>query len=108
MPNHTSAVYPPLNGTVLAPELVDFNIEHNATLPAFVFSNAAGLVTSISYLEYGRAVHRVGHTIRPGRAGPEGQVFAVIANLDTLLYAALVAGLMRAGLVVRIHSHSHK
>ncbi|KAF7968306.1 hypothetical protein HWV62_2396 [Athelia sp. TMB] len=99
MLNHNLAVYPPLNGTVLAPNLVDFNIDHNAELTAFVFSDSPGSVTKISYLEYGRAAHRVGHLVRPGRTGPEGQVVAVIANLDTLLYAALVAGMIRAGIV---------
>ena len=100
MPNHTLAVYPPLDGTVLTPNLLDFNIDHNAELTAFVFSDSPGSVTKISYLEYGRAAHRVGHAVRPGRTGLEGQVVAVIANLDTLLYAALVAGLIRAGIVV--------
>ncbi|KZP33662.1 acetyl-CoA synthetase-like protein [Athelia psychrophila] len=99
MPNKTATVYPPLDGTILLPDLVDFNLEHNADLTAFVYSDAPGSLTKISYLEYGRAAHRVGHVIRPGRAGPESKVVALVANLDTLLYAALVVGMIRAGVV---------
>ncbi|KZP33250.1 putative nonribosomal peptide synthetase [Athelia psychrophila] len=99
MSNKPAAVYPPLDGTILLPDLVDFNLEHNPDLPAFVYSDAPGSLTKISYLEYGRAAHRVGHVFRPGRAGPEGKVVALIANLDTLLYAALVVGMIRAGVV---------
>jgi hypothetical protein len=38
--------------------------------------------------------------VRPNRAGPEGEIVALIANTDTVLYQALVAGMVRAGVVV--------
>jgi hypothetical protein len=93
-------VYPPLNGTVLLPDLPDFNLQHNAALPAYVYSSMPGFVTEISFLEFGRACHRVAHAVRPNRAGPEGKVVALIANTDTILYQAIVAGMVRAGVVV--------
>jgi hypothetical protein len=38
--------------------------------------------------------------VRPNRAGLEGEIVALIANTDTILYLALVAGMVRAGVVV--------
>jgi acyl-CoA synthetase (AMP-forming)/AMP-acid ligase II len=96
-------VYPPLDGTVLLPDLPDFNLQHNPTLPAFVYSLAPNSNTQISFLEFARACHRVAHAVRPNRAGPEGEIVGLIANTDTILYLALVAGMVRAGVVVSIN-----
>lgn len=65
------------------------------------YSEGPGSLTEISFLEFGQAAHCASHLLRPGRAGSDGAVVAIIANIDTLLYQAIVAGLMRAGLVVR-------
>lgn len=89
-----------MDGSVFLPFLSDFNMEHNASLPAFIYSNAPGSLTEISFLEFGRAVHRTGHIVRAGHQRADHEVVAIIANLDTLLYQTLIAGLMRAGLVV--------
>ncbi|KZP19605.1 acetyl-CoA synthetase-like protein [Athelia psychrophila] len=94
-----SATYPPLDGSVLLPSLADFNLQHNASLPAFVYSKDMGSLVEISFLEFGRAAHRAAHIIRPENEGSKGEVVAVIANMDLLLYEAIFAGLMRAGLV---------
>lgn len=93
-------VYPPLDGTVLLSDLPDFNLQHNPTLPAFVYSDIPESITEISFLEFARACHRVAHAIRPNRTGLEGEVVALIANTDTILYLALIAGMVRAGVVV--------
>jgi hypothetical protein len=93
-------VYPPLDGTVLLSDLPDFNLQHNPTLPAFVYSPIQNSITQISFLEYARACHRVVHAVRPNRAGPEREIVAIIANTDTILYLALIAGMVRAGVVV--------
>ncbi|KZP05121.1 acetyl-CoA synthetase-like protein [Athelia psychrophila] len=94
-----SAKYPPLDGSVLLPSLVDFNLQHNGSLPAFVYSEAVGSLTEISFLEFGRASHRAAHLLLPGNEGSKGEVVAIIANVDILLYAAIFGGLMQAGLV---------
>ncbi|KZP16234.1 acetyl-CoA synthetase-like protein [Athelia psychrophila] len=99
-PGQTSAVYPPLDGTIRLPFLADSHLEHNPYRTIYVYSDRPGSQTEISYLEFGRAVHRASHLLRPGRAGPDNAVVAVIANVDVLLYQTLVAGLMRAGLVI--------
>ncbi|KZP19238.1 acetyl-CoA synthetase-like protein [Athelia psychrophila] len=99
MPTQPSAVYPPLDGSVLLPSLADFNLQHNASLPAFVYSEAVGSLTEISFLEFGRAAHRAAHLLRPEHGGSKGEVVAIIIDVDKLLYAAIFAGLMRAELV---------
>ena len=93
-------VYPPLDGTVLLSDLPDFNLQHNPTLPAFVYSPTPNSTTQISFLEYARACHRVAHAVRLNRAGSEGEIVALIANTDTILYLTLIAGMVRAGVVV--------
>ena len=96
-------VYPAMDGSIRPASLVDFHIAHNPTLPAFAYSEAPGSVVEVSFLEFGRAAHRAAHLLK----GNEGEVVALIANVDNLLYQTLVAGMMRAGLVVR-HSSSSK
>lgn len=55
--------------------------------------------TSISFLEFSKATHRLAHILRPNRVGEDGEVVAVIINCDSILYLALIAGLARADLV---------
>lgn len=59
-------------------------------------------VTEITFLEFGRAAHRIAHTLRPGRYGNDGQVVMLMANCDTILFHAVVAGMTMAGLVVSV------
>lgn len=100
MIGHASPTYPLLDNSVLFSHLNDFHMKNNADLPAFVYSEAPGSLTEISFLEYGRATHRAGRIIRSDRSGPGNEVVALIANLDTLLYQTLVLGMMRVGVVV--------
>lgn len=75
-------------------------MQRNAPLPIYVFPDTeTGALTSISYLEFGRATHRIAHALRPSRTGAEGEVIAIVVHTDTLLYTALIAGLMIAGFV---------
>lgn len=91
---------PPLDGSFLFPDIIDFHMQRNAPLPIYVFPDTlSGVLTYISYLEFGRATHRIAHALRPGRIGMEGEVIAILVHTDTLLYTALIAGLMIAGFV---------
>jgi acyl-CoA synthetase (AMP-forming)/AMP-acid ligase II len=95
---------PPLDGSFLFPDIIDFHMQRNAPLPIYVFPDTlSGVLTYISYLEFGRATHRIAHALRPGRIGMEGEVIAILVHTDTLLYTALIAGLMIAGFVVSTH-----
>ncbi|KIK65759.1 hypothetical protein GYMLUDRAFT_194612 [Collybiopsis luxurians FD-317 M1] len=80
------------------PDLLDFHLEHNSDFPIFVFNEAGSTQrTEISMLEYVRAAHRVGKAIHGD--SQSGDVIAIVANIDTLLYSALITGIIKAGLV---------
>ncbi|KAI0942043.1 putative NRPS-like protein biosynthetic cluster [Taiwanofungus camphoratus] len=99
----TKAMLPPLDGSLpVLPGFVDFHAKHNPELPFCVFPYpdlSSDTLGTVSFLDFAHATHRIAHAFRPGRVGPEGGVVAIIVNCDTLLYHALVAGLVRAGLV---------
>lgn len=108
MPSPTELTLPPLDEYFTIPEAVDFHSEHNADHPMYAFSadDRPHIITTISYLEFARASHRVAHAARPrGASRKDGQVVAVIALVDTISYQAITVGLMRAGLVVGGISH---
>ena len=95
-------VHPPLDYSVTLAEAVDFNIEHNPTAPIYTFAeDGKSGVTDISFLEFGRATHRVAHYIRPAREGPDRETIAFVALTDSLLYQAVTLGIVRAGHIVR-------
>ncbi|KAJ7641939.1 hypothetical protein FB45DRAFT_681222, partial [Roridomyces roridus] len=93
-------ILPPLDCTLSLGEIIDFHISHNNRGAAFSFADAQGNITDISHVEFARAAHRVAHILRPQRLGPEGQVLAIIALTDSLIYQTLVAGCIKAGIVV--------
>ncbi|KIK78245.1 hypothetical protein PAXRUDRAFT_164512, partial [Paxillus rubicundulus Ve08.2h10] len=100
-PASSAPEFPPLDCSVLFPDLIDFHMERNPTFSMFMYPNETvpGTTTEISFLEFGRAAHRIAHTLRPSRQGPDGQVVMIIANTDTILHHAVVTGISIAGLV---------
>lgn len=98
---------PPLDGSIsVLPGFVDFHAERNPDLPWALLSAGPELpVQSISFAEYARATHRIAHKLRPERAGKDKEVVAILINCDTIVYLALIAGLVRAGLVVSTFFH---
>lgn len=96
-----NAVIPPIDGTVTLPETLDFHNKHNPNYHLFSFhADGAEEITHINYFEFRRAADRVAHHLRPGRRGPEGEIIAVVALADTLLYHASTLGMMRGGIIV--------
>ncbi|KAL1743883.1 hypothetical protein HDZ31DRAFT_39972 [Schizophyllum fasciatum] len=89
----------PLEDGLSMADAVDFHLERNPDRACFVYGVPDGRVCTVSYREFGCAVHAVAHALRPARQGADGAVVAVIALSDTLLYHAVTAGLMKAGLV---------
>ncbi|GAW10245.1 pre-mRNA-splicing factor ATP-dependent RNA helicase PRP43 [Lentinula edodes] len=79
------------------PDLLDFNLEHNPDFPLYVYPNADSSTTEIKAREFVRAAHRVGNIVR-GNSEP-GDIIAIVANADAILYTALITGIMKAGLV---------
>lgn len=98
-----SPALPPLDGSIsVLPGFVDFHAKHNADLPWALLSAGPELpVQSVSFAQYAGATHRVAHLLRPERVGKDKDVVAILVNCDTIVYLALIAGLVRAGLVVR-------
>lgn len=96
-------VYPPLDGrsSLTLPETLDFHSKHNPTLPVYVYANTcdSNETTAISYVEFGRACHRVARLVQPNG---HLEVVAFIALVDTIVYQAVIVGLMVAGAVVSI------
>ncbi|KAJ7870344.1 hypothetical protein B0H14DRAFT_2345711 [Mycena olivaceomarginata] len=78
-------------------------LAHENSGAAYSFADEAGNITDISYLGFARAAHRVAHLLRPQRRGPEGQVIAIVALTGVLIYQTIVAGCIKAGLVVCSH-----
>lgn len=99
----SSTVLPALGRSNLQlnlPDLLDFNLQHNPDFPVFVYAEpgSTGRTTEIKMLEYVRAAHRLGEAIR-GDSQP-GEVVAIVANIDAILYSSLIVGIMKVGLVV--------
>ncbi|KAJ3851387.1 putative aminoadipate reductase [Lentinula lateritia] len=92
---------PTLDRSTTLPQLLKFHYEHNADQTLYVYSeDGKANLTEIKHLEFGRACHRAAHIIRPPhRSGPDREVVAIIAQVDTIVYTAVVAGLMEAGLI---------
>ncbi|TFK74185.1 putative aminoadipate reductase [Pluteus cervinus] len=89
----------PLDGTYTLPEAVDWNAEHNADLPFFVFSTdqAPDELTCITHSDFAKACRRVAHAVRDPALTSPPEVVAIIAHLDTITYQALILGLILAG-----------
>jgi hypothetical protein len=97
--------YPPLDGSLFLPEMIEFNAKHNPTHPFYAFyEERVNDLCHVSHLEFYRACQRVAHAVRPNREGPDNTVIGIIANCDTILYQALTMGVIYAGHIVR-HLH---
>ncbi|KAJ6611012.1 hypothetical protein B0H10DRAFT_1953401 [Mycena sp. CBHHK59/15] len=96
-----SSPCPPESFPMLIPEAVTSNSQTN---PGGLFYTFAELepsteVINITHLEFGRATHRAAQILRPNREGSDGQVVAFIALSDTVLYHAILVGLITANLI---------
>ncbi|KAF7321145.1 General substrate transporter [Mycena chlorophos] len=88
-------------------ELIQDVLRWNASMrpeaPFYVFAGPEGSedIVTITHLEFTRAAHRAARIFRPRHdsEGEDGQVVAVIALSDSVLYQAVVAGLIAANMV---------
>lgn len=96
----TKRIYPPIDGSLFVPEMLEYNALHSPTHPFFVYPDEKTKeLHGISNLEFYRASQRVAHAVRPGRQGQDRKVVGIIANVDSVLYQALFMGLIYAGLI---------
>ncbi|KAG2361461.1 putative aminoadipate reductase, partial [Suillus spraguei] len=92
--------YPPLDGSLSFPQLLEFNAQHNSDVTFFVYDKPDnGDLVSISHSDFYRACHRAAQLIGPTRAGADKEVVALISNSDTILYQTVFMGIIFAGLV---------
>ena len=80
-------------------------MQNNPILPMFVYADdqTSDHTTEITFLQIGRAAHRIARALRPlERGGEEGQVVMLIANCDTIFFQVIVAGMFIAGSVVSV------
>ncbi|KAF7341009.1 Acetyl-CoA synthetase-like protein [Mycena sanguinolenta] len=100
-----SNLLPPLDCSLNVAQILDFHITHENRSAAYSFTDEVGNTTEISHFELSRAAHRVAHLLRPQRRGPEGQMLAIVAQTDVLIYQTIVVGCIIAGLVPFPISH---
>jgi acyl-CoA synthetase (AMP-forming)/AMP-acid ligase II len=99
--HHRNVKYPPLDGSLSLPQLVEFNAQHNSDVIFFVYDKPdSNVLVSISHSDFYRACHRAAQAIGPACAGTDKEVVALIGNSDTLLYQTVFMGIIFAGLVV--------
>ncbi|KAG6843649.1 hypothetical protein H0H87_002019 [Tephrocybe sp. NHM501043] len=97
---YPAPVRPVIDDTLLLSDVVDFNMKNNPTQPFFVYyANPEDGVQIITHLEFGRATNRVAHAVRPPSTGRDGDIVAILAHTDTILYQTIVVGVILAGLV---------
>ena len=102
----SNPIFPPLDGSIsIIPGLVDFHAQHNPSNPWAVLAPESGSnTTSVSFREFSNATHRIALVFRPDATHSDGDIVAVLVNCDSVLYLALLVGLVRAGYVVRSSS----
>ncbi|KAJ7612097.1 putative aminoadipate reductase [Roridomyces roridus] len=85
---------------LLIPDVVSQNYEKIPGEAFYVYADpqSNGVVT-ITQLEFARATHRAATLLRPDDDTSAGQVVAILAQSDTLLYHAVVVGLITADLI---------
>ncbi|KAJ7776532.1 hypothetical protein DFH07DRAFT_798512 [Mycena maculata] len=82
------------------PDLVIQNVEKIPSHPFYIYADLeSGEIVTITQLEFGRATHRAAHLLRPNHEGRDGEVIVILAESDTMLYHAIVAGLMTANFI---------
>ncbi|KAJ7754149.1 hypothetical protein DFH07DRAFT_743950, partial [Mycena maculata] len=88
----------PSPGTI--PDLVAQNLKSIPSDPFYIYADLeCSEIVTITHLEFGRATHRAAHLLRPNREGRDGEVIVILAESDTILYHAILVGLMTANFV---------
>ncbi|KAJ7470082.1 hypothetical protein B0H11DRAFT_2434130 [Mycena galericulata] len=85
---------------MLIPDVVALNSDRNPSGSFYVYADPeSSEIVTITHMEFGRATHRAANLLRPVREGPDGQVVALLALSDTVLYHAVLVGLMTANFI---------
>ncbi|KAJ6457360.1 putative aminoadipate reductase [Mycena sanguinolenta] len=93
-----SNLRPPLDCSLNLAEIIDFHLAHENHSAMYAFADEDRHITEVSHFEVARAAHRAAHLLRPQRRGTDGEVVAIVALADVLVYDTVVAGCLVAGL----------
>ncbi|KAJ7730355.1 hypothetical protein DFH07DRAFT_969173 [Mycena maculata] len=91
---------PPLDGSLLLPEIFDHHAQRSPNHPLFHYVDADGVVGTIVWLQAVQGFHNAAHIIRRyvNVESPERRpVVGVVASSDQITYFSVIAGILRAG-----------
>ncbi|KAJ7607406.1 hypothetical protein FB45DRAFT_948237 [Roridomyces roridus] len=91
---------PPLDGTLLIPEIFDHHAEHSPNHPLFCYADSTGTVETITWSRATRAIHKAGQVCLEQVGDVEAgnrPVIAILAAADQITYFTTIAGILRAG-----------
>ncbi|KAF9067908.1 hypothetical protein BDP27DRAFT_1327979 [Rhodocollybia butyracea] len=98
-------IHPSLSQFITIPQLFRFHYKNNPEETIYFYAeDEKDEPTKIKYLEFVRASHRAAHLLFPRHSG-SAEVVGVVALCDTVVYSAVIAGIMEAGMVPLLISH---
>ncbi|KAJ6534650.1 putative aminoadipate reductase [Mycena vulgaris] len=87
----------PDTSTLTLPEVLNVRMDDSPDSPMYVYAvEGEENITTISYLEFGRASHRASHALFPENTASQ-EVIALIGLVDTIVYQAISMGIIVAG-----------
>src|SRR5689334_22634304 len=96
--------FPPIDGSLLLPEIFDFQAVHSADHSVFIYPNdendSNSGVTHVTYKQVHRGIQRVAPLLSRFQDLPPPSTtstIAILAQLDTMSYWTLIHGIIRAG-----------
>ncbi|KAJ6588257.1 acetyl-CoA synthetase-like protein [Mycena capillaripes] len=96
----TTFQQPPLDGSLLLPEIFDLHAQQSPNHPLFRYVDTDGVVKTIVWSHAVQAFHKAAHISRQqvGAENPDVRpVIGIIAAADQITYFSLIAGILRAG-----------
>ncbi|KAF9468263.1 acetyl-CoA synthetase-like protein [Collybia nuda] len=107
--HHNGFKHPPMDGSLTIPELYDFHYENNPAHPVFVYKNAEGMLSHLTFSDVVPAAHTAARVVAQrakldlGGGGPRPTI-AILAATDTITYFATVLGMLRAEITIFVVS----
>ncbi|KAJ6576444.1 hypothetical protein DFH09DRAFT_1149378 [Mycena vulgaris] len=91
---------PPLDGSLLLPQIIDNHANDNPTYPLFRYIDLDGALNTIPWSRAIPAFQKAAQFVREQVAEAnleERPVIAILGSIDQITYFSLIAGVMRAG-----------
>ncbi|KAF9556258.1 acetyl-CoA synthetase-like protein [Agrocybe pediades] len=92
---------PPLDGSMLLPEMCDWHRQHSLNHPLFVYARQNGELQAITWTQVAEAIYTGTRLVRNTMGWQPGhkdtQVVGILAPSETISYYTLIMSIMRAG-----------